>query len=190
MKTEFDIIQLIKNDEWMLKIIKAVQKLDLPDCWVCAGFIRTKVWDTLHGNKTRSKLADIDVVYFDPDNTSEENEKEYERILHTLIPDEPWSVKNQSRMHIKNDEEPYTSTIDAVSRFPETATSIAVRQGDGDEIILASPWGIDDLLSMRIKPTPFFIQKKKLGIIYNERIHKKKWKEKWPMVEVHSLNPS
>ncbi|NQD65955.1 nucleotidyltransferase family protein [Bacillus haikouensis] len=192
MKTEDDIIQLIKNDEWMMKILKAAQALNLPDCWVCAGFIRTKVWDTLQGNKLRSKLADIDVVYFDPDNILEEKEKEYEQILHTLIPEEPWSVKNQARMHVINGEEPYTSTIDAVSRFPETATSIAVKHSDGNDadIILASPWGVDDLLTMHIRATPSFIQKKELSNIYNERIHRKKWKDNWPMVEVHSLNPS
>jgi uncharacterized protein len=188
MKTEYDIIQLIKQDEWMMKIIKAVHTLDLPDSWVCAGFIRTKVWDTLHRNKHRSNLSDIDVVYFDPDNISEENEKEYEQILHGIVPDEPWSVKNQARMHAINGEEPYTSTIDAVSRFPETATSIAVRIDKDDKITLASPWGIDDLLSMQIKPTPFFIKKRELSNIYNERIHSKKWKDKWPMAEIHSLS--
>ncbi len=71
IKNEKDIIQLIKEDEWMMDILRAVKSLDLPDWWVCAGFVRSKIWDTLHGFKERTPISDIDVIYFDDTNIEE-----------------------------------------------------------------------------------------------------------------------
>ena len=33
----------------MLRALQAVARLDLPDAWIGAGFIRNAVWDALHG---------------------------------------------------------------------------------------------------------------------------------------------
>jgi hypothetical protein len=34
LKTEKDIIELIKNDIEMVRILKIVRDLNLPDCWI------------------------------------------------------------------------------------------------------------------------------------------------------------
>ena len=60
-----DIIELIKSDENMIEIIKLVSTLNLPDWWICAGFVRSKIWDTLHGFNNRTEIPDVDVIYFD-----------------------------------------------------------------------------------------------------------------------------
>ncbi|KPL60104.1 nucleotidyltransferase family protein [Rossellomorea vietnamensis] len=187
IKSEEDILNLITNDSWMMNILKTAQTLHLPDWWICAGFVRTKVWDTLHGYSNKTNLPDIDVVYFDASNTDEQFEKHLESKLKGKAPAEPWSVKNQARMHIINGEEPYTSTIDAVSRFPETATSIALKLNEKNELILAAPWGIKDLLSLQIKPTPPFKEKGALSSIYEKRVHEKQWDKKWPKVKVQGI---
>lgn len=70
-----DIVRLIEEDQWMMNIICTVKKLGLTDCWICAGFIRSKVWDTLHGFSKRTDLADIDVIYYDSSNIQEKQEK-------------------------------------------------------------------------------------------------------------------
>jgi uncharacterized protein len=188
IKSEHDILDLVKNDSWMMKILKSAQSLHLPDWWICAGFVRTKVWDTLHGYSKKTDLPDIDVVYFDRSNIDEHFEKQLEFKLKVAAPAEPWSVKNQARMHIKNGEAPYRSAIDAVSRFPETATSIALKLNEKNELILAAPWGIQDLLSLQIKPTPPFIEKEALTSIYNKRVREKNWNKKWPKVKVLGTN--
>ena len=190
LSTEQDILTLIEADSWMMDILKIVQSLNLPDCWVCAGFVRTKVWDTLHSHSVNSPLADIDVVYFDKNNIKEEEEKRLENRLRSILPREPWSVKNQARMHVVNGDKPYESTVDAISRFPETATSIAVKLDQHNELILATPWGIDDLLSLQIKPTPPFTMKKELVDIYESRLQQKDWESKWSKVKVYSFYAS
>lgn len=124
IQNEKEIIQLIKEDEWMMDILRAVKSLHLPDWWVCAGFVRSKICDVLHGFKERTPISDIDVFYYDDGNTDELEEKKLEMRLRNILPDIPWSVKNEARMHVVNGIPPYSSSIDAISKFPETATSL------------------------------------------------------------------
>lgn len=93
IKTEKDIVNLVKSDEWMMDILSSASTLKLPDCWVCAGFVRAKVWDALHGFSKRTHLPDVDVIYFDKSDLSEETEKQLESKLLSLIPNVRWSVK-------------------------------------------------------------------------------------------------
>ncbi len=43
IKTEQDIIKLIQSDTWMMEILQTAKSLQLPDWWVCAGFVRSKI---------------------------------------------------------------------------------------------------------------------------------------------------
>ncbi|WP_181557611.1 nucleotidyltransferase family protein [Thermaerobacillus caldiproteolyticus] len=190
IKNEKDIIQLIKEDEWMMNILRAVKSLNLPDWWVCAGFVRSKIWDTLHGFKERTPIPDIDVIYFDDTNMEELEEKRLEIRLRNILPDIPWSVKNEARMHIVNNIPPYSSSVDAISKFPETATSLGVKLDEMNDIILVAPWGVDDVINLEVKPTPYFQESKERAQIYEERIIKKNWKDIWYKVNVFHIDTS
>ena len=190
IKNDKDIIQLIKEDEWMIDILKAVKSLNLPDWWVCAGFVRSKIWDTLHGFKERTPIPDIDVIYFDDTNMDELEEKKFEMRLRNILPNVPWSVKNEARMHIVNNISPYSSSVDAISKFPETATSLGVKLDEKNDIILVAPWGVDDVINLEVKPTPYFKESKELSQIYEERITKKNWKDIWYKVKVFHIENS
>src|SRR5690606_26745575 len=186
-KSEQDIVSAIEQDVRMMEILKAVKTLDLPDWWICAGFVRSKVWDDLHGYKERTPLADIDVIYFDKNQTEESEEKKIEQQLQALLPDVPWSVKNQARMHQINGLAPYSSSVDAISKFPETATALGVKLDSEAKLVLAAPCGIQDVLEMTVKPTPHFKMNKELAAAYESRLQKKDWKAKWPKVKVQPL---
>ncbi|MHC0039492.1 nucleotidyltransferase family protein [Pseudoneobacillus sp. C159] len=168
----------------MMEILKTAQSLHLPDWWVCAGFVRSKIWDVLHGFSERSDLADVDVVYFDPKNTDEQIEKELEETLKAKQPGIPWSVKNQARMHVINDFPPYTSSVDAISKFPETVTALGVKLDENDQVILTAPCGIEDVINLVVKPTPYFLETDELKQIYEQRLETKKWESKWEKVKV------
>lgn len=90
---EKEIIRWIKEDKWMMDILLAARSLNLPDWWICAGFVRSKIWDTLHQFDASTPLSDIDVIYYDPENLEEQEEKVFEEKLRMLIPEIPWSVK-------------------------------------------------------------------------------------------------
>lgn len=187
LNNEEDVIRMIEEDEWMMDILKAVKSLHLPDWWVCAGFVRSKIWDVLHGFKQRTPLPDIDVVYFDKSNINEEVEKELEEKLGNRIPHLPWSVKNEARMHLINGSVPYTSAVDAISKFPETVTALGVKLDENDKVILTAPCGIRDVIYLQVKPTPYFCENQERSKIYEERIAKKNWKDIWPQVNVISI---
>ncbi|MCA0993454.1 nucleotidyltransferase family protein [Guptibacillus hwajinpoensis] len=180
-------MKLIENDERMMEIIKAASQLNLPDWWICAGFVRSKIWDTLHGFEKRTDPPDVDVIYYNLDDTREKTEKELEAQLKRILPGVPWSVKNEARMHVINHIEPYTSAEDAISKFPETATALGVKIDKDNNLILTAPWGVDDVIHLEVKATPFFRESKERAAIYKERVIKKDWKEIWKKIEVYPL---
>lgn len=182
-----DIIHLVKDDEWMMKILQNVTSLNLPDWWVCAGFVRSKIWDTLHDFTERTPLPDVDVIYFDNSNLDENIEKQYEQKLKSINPQIPWSVKNEARMHVVNNIPPYSSSTDAISKFPETATALGLTLDEKNNVVLTAPCGVDDVLNLLLKPTAYFEETKERAEIYEERIIKKNWKRIWGKVKVQHI---
>lgn len=185
MLDENKIISIIKEDKWMMELLKLVESLHLPDWWICAGFVRSIVWDILHDFEERTPLADIDVIYFDPKNIDEAADLFLEEKLSFLNPTVPWSVKNEARMHVKSNMPPYQSSVDAISKFPETATAIGVKLDDQDRIVLTAPHGIKDLINLEVKPTIHFQKKKERIAIYKNRINQKNWKLRWNQLKIH-----
>lgn len=123
-----DVLQdLLLNDPIRMKALYAVQALELSDGWIGAGLVRDAVWDHLHGYGQRPVSGDVDVVWFDPKNCSSVVDSVLEETLSRQSPVFNWSVKNQARMHQRNDNEPYCSTANALRYWPETATAVAVR---------------------------------------------------------------
>ncbi len=179
-----DIINLITQDEWMMQILKIVRDLNLPDCWIGAGFVRNKVWDHLHGYSERTPLADVDIIYFDPDNLDEAIENDLQDRLKITNPTVVWSVTNQARMHLTSNEPPYTSSEHALSLWPETPTSVAIRLTEDDQLELIAPHGIDDLVNLTVNPTPHW-RKKPSG--YEARLQKKQWEKQWPKLKINHL---
>ncbi|RDW20257.1 hypothetical protein CWR48_06040 [Oceanobacillus arenosus] len=184
------IITLIKEDEWMMEILLAAKSLNLPDWWICAGFVRSKIWDVLHNFSERTPLPDIDVIYFDSKNIDEIEEKKFEEMLIKIMPNIPWSVKNEARMHIKSNMPPYSSSVDAISKFPETATALGVKLDSKNNVILVAPCGISDVINLEVKPTPFFAEDKLRVEIYEDRIVQKNWKSIWSNLKVEHINTS
>ena len=184
IENEQDIIQLVKDDMWMMDILETAKSLNLPDWWICAGFVRSKIWDALHGFANRTPMPDVDVIYFDKSNLNEETEKELEQKLRNINPNIPWSVKNEARMHVVNNIPPYSSSVDAISKFPETATALGLTIDEQNNVILTAPCGIDDVINLVLKPTPYFEESKERAKIYEERIAKKNWKSTWSKVKL------
>jgi hypothetical protein len=184
-----DILKIIEKDSWMMEVLKTVATLHLPDWWIGAGFVRSKIWDHLHNLKTRTPLPDVDVIYFDPKDFSEDEihsdstkmEKKYEVELSKLMPKVNWSVTNQARMHIFHPgDKPYKNSSEALSHWVETATCVGVRL-EQNRLELTAPHGIDDLTSLILKPTVDSVEGLKN---FRRRITEKDWLKKWPRLKV------
>ncbi len=164
----------------MMDALRQVEALGLPDCWIGAGFIRNAVWDTLHGRLWQEPQSDIDVIYFDVVATVPSFAGRYEAFLKKNRPALLWSVKNQAIMHLKNGDASYCDTADALRFWPERCTAIAVRLCQG-RLDLLAPFGIDDLLALRVRPTPKFAQRLPL---YQQRLKAKNWAARWPRLSI------
>ena len=184
IKTEKDIIRLIENDEWMMNVLQMAKSLELPDWWVCAGFVRSKIWDTLHDYEAKTAMPDVDVIYYDSLHQDEIYEQSLETKLMNMDATIPWSVKNQARMHVVNNMPPYSSSVNAISKFPETATALGVTLDELNNVILTAPCGIEDVLSLQVRPTAHFLESKERLHMYKNRVIKKNWQSKWPSITI------
>jgi hypothetical protein len=177
LRTVSDIERLLEAHAASHALLLHVESLGLPDAWIGAGFIRNSIWDVLHGRTIDvMRLADVDVLFFDPDDTGKEREAGIEHQLRILAPGIPWSVKNQARMHRRNGDAPYRDTVDAVAHWAETATAVAARSMRG-KVEVVAPYGVDDLLNLIVRPTPVFGHKMN---VYRERVRTKDWPADWP----------
>lgn len=187
--TKKNLISLIENDKWMMDILHTVRRVALPDWWIGAGFVRSKVWDTLHGYKTRTPLPDIDVVYLDRSEYGSGEEQGlmtqktfyYLNKLKKLRPDVNWSVTNETNANVQYGVKPYKTTEDALEQWTETATCIGVKLDSKNNVLLAAPRGIEDLVNLVLRPSSGIYKDLK---IFNERIKEKEWLKKWPKLKI------
>jgi uncharacterized protein len=181
METAGEIAAFIARQTEMIRLLRAVEELQLPDCWIGAGFVRNAVWDALHGRTPDCGLLnDVDVVFLDRADSSAARDRAVEAELAARIPNVPWSVKNQARMHARNNELPYVDAADAIARWPETATAVAVRWLK-DRVELLAPHGVDDLVRLIVRPTPAFrLRRHEVA----RRVASKNWQARWPRLKI------
>ncbi len=179
------VVDYIQSSTFHLDALRTVDNLDLPDWAIGAGFVRNLVWDKLHGYSRITPLNDIDVLFFDKNNVAPEYEyeKEMENLLTTHNSEVNWSVRNQARMHIRNNDQPYTSTIDAMKFWLETPTCIAARLKKDGKIEIIAPHGLEDLLKLSVRPT---LAGKSKRDEYAERLKDKNWLVNWPNLKLET----
>ncbi|CAI8769767.1 nucleotidyltransferase family protein [Pseudomonas zeae] len=178
MKHVAQLKALLTHDPARMKILRMARDLNLPDCWIAAGFVRSLVWDHLHQRKPSALPDDIDVIWFDPARANKETDSALVRKLSSRCSEVNWSVKNQARMHLRNADPPYQSTTDAMTCWPETATAVAVRLDHHGEVEVSAPLGLEDLFSGVVRPTDRFKSEK--YPLFLDRIRSKAWREIWP----------
>jgi hypothetical protein len=175
------MLGLFATDESAMAILRAVAALKLPDWAIGAGFVRNRVWDALSGFTRPTPPSDIDVLYHDPSDVSPAREAAIEAELCVALPDAPWSVRNQARMHVKNGDPPYGSTENALRFWLETPTAVAVRLDEAGRLRLLAPHGLDDLFAFVVRPTP---SGRARFDAYRRRVAEKNWPALWPGVRV------
>lgn len=182
VKNEDDITQIIRSDAWMIKVLTAAEQLNLPDWWIGAGFLRNKIWDFIEG-KASGPTKDVDLVYFNSQDTSPETDWAYDDKMAKEFPFAVWEVRNQARMHNVNGFDPFSSTADGIKHWVETATCVAVRK-NGDVFEYLFCYGTDDLFGLVARPTPYFAAEPLLQRFVS-RVEEKGWRGKWPNLRIY-----
>lgn len=167
---------LVRQSPILIQILNILCNVD-ERLYLGGGLIRNVVWDYLHGYASATPIDDVDVIYFDSLEQTKEHDTAFEAKLRAVVPNLKWSVKNQARMHDVNADAQYTSLVDAVSKWPETATAMVARLDASGEIEIVAPHGFDDLFRLLVRPTPHFMGRLER---YQSRVTRKNWREHWP----------
>lgn len=174
---------LLSRDRQRMQLLQAVQVLQLPDCFIAAGFVRNMVWDALH-DYPPTPLNDVDVIYFDATCKPGNHDRESFKLTAQLKAWHPavnWQVKNQAVMHHRNQDPAYQNSTDAMRYWPEKETAVGVRLNDSDQLVLAAPFGVESLLKGKLTHNPL-----RSKTVFEQRIASKQWLEKWPKLQVIS----
>jgi hypothetical protein len=169
-----------------MRALRAARSVDAPDWLISAGAVRTAVWDFLHGFSSPSRLADVDLGFFDTADLTPARDASVEAALLGVAPDLPWEAKNQAAVHLWYprrfgfEVEPFACTADAVATFPETATCVGLHLDAGDRLTVVAPYGLDDLLGLVLRHNPV----RAPVAVYEERLTSKRIAQRWPRVTV------
>ncbi|OZI66888.1 nucleotidyltransferase family protein [Bordetella genomosp. 11] len=173
---------ILLNDPRRREVLLCVRALNLPDCWIGAGFVRNAIWNEREQRTAHHYPADVDVIWFDPERASAEFDSGIQDALRVMNPDIAWSVKNQARMHIRNGHDRYLSCAHAMEFWPETATAVAVRYAQSHEFEFLAPFGLSELFAGIVRPTPW--ARRDGAAAFDIRLREKKWLERWPSLRV------
>ena len=202
------VCDIVQADSQRMSCLHALEHLQLPQGYIGAGFLRNAIWDSLHQKSTSTPLNDVDVIYFDADNTQRSKDTFYETQLNEVLPQVKWQVKNQARMHVLHGHAPYKNCEEAISYWIEKETCVAIALSTADSVALsASASGSSSANGKaRLRSSfetagsfeilaPFGLQANFAGTIsinpkyprpdvFNERLQDKRWCEIWPTLTV------
>lgn len=173
------VIDWLNQDVARKSALQEAAKLALPQWCIAAGFVRNLVWDQLHNYAVSTALNDLDLVYYDPKNLDKQRDLRIEKHLHDLT-GQPWSVKNQARMHLKHGDCPYQSCADAISYWVEVETAVGASMDTDGKLSIVAPLGTEALFSGTITCNP---KRQNLPLFFR-RIHQKKWLSSWPRLRI------
>lgn len=186
MKEQFLRLQGVVLDSPLLPVLlENWDKVALPDAWLVAGAIAQTVWNHEAGFPLAHGINDIDIVYFDADDLSEDAEAEHAARIRSAFSEQGvWiDVKNEARVHLWYETKfgypikPYLSTVDAIATFPTTATAVGLRPSNG-RLEFCAPFGLSDLLDGIVRPNKSQIRQE----IYEQKVNR--WIKTWPKLRV------
>lgn len=159
---EARLVEIVRADPGLMHVLTTVRGLGLNDWRVFSGAVYQSVWNAVTGRPAGYGRKDYDLGYFDPDTSWDAEDAVIRRVAAAF--DEPFrsdvEVRNQARVHLwfmDRFGEPYqalTGTDEALARFVAPAFAVGVRLEADDSISIAAPFGLEDVLSMTLRPNP------------------------------------
>ena len=179
VKNEQEILEDFRENPDMMAILTVIRNLELTDSWLAAGSVRNFIWNLLSDKSPFDCETDVDVIFFDPD-FSYEDTLSLEKKLRADFPQYQWELKNQVYMHQHSPyTAPYTSSRDAMSKYPERCTAVGLRLNEESDFELYAPYGLVEILNFQVRPTPHFLENQYRMELYRTRLSKKNWQKKW-----------
>lgn len=182
-----DLVAVVRSSGWMMDVLRAARAVSLPQWWVGGGVLRDLVWDTRAGGFDPLRVKDVDLAFFDPTDLSHVHDERAQAALVDALSAVTWDAKNQAAVHtwyaarFGFEVAPLASATDGVATWPETATAVAVRLDDHDEVeVTGVQGGVDDLMAGVHRRNPRRVSDAE----YRRRLARRNVAERWPQVRV------
>jgi hypothetical protein len=180
-----DLRSVAKHHPLIGSIIERWASVGLPDCWIVAGALAQSVWNHALGLPSTHGITDVDLVYFDAEDLSEDGEVRQSMRIRDVFSDlRIWiDVKNEARVHLWYESkfgkaiQPYVSTADAITTFPTTATAVGLQPTAG-KLKVYAPYGLTDLFGLVVRPN----KKQITRLVYEAKVAK--WIKLWPSLHI------
>ncbi|MDB5162481.1 MAG: hypothetical protein JWO54_967 [Candidatus Saccharibacteria bacterium] len=183
LHTAEDIVAVLAANESFVSFLKLIDsQVQHPWC-VFGGQLRNIVWDHIHENTHPTQSKDIDVAIFAPD--SKLLELSLQNILYSHIPAYHWDIENFAYSHNDNNDTPYSTLDEGLSKQLMTIMSIGATLDSGGNIRLIAPLGAEDLLTCTIRPTPIIYEHPERISMIIDKIEAKHWKQQWPLLQIN-----
>lgn len=164
-----------------------LQRLDgcgLPNWFLGAGAVAQTVWNFRHGYADGYGIADLDIVYLEPDTDAELEQRARRMVAARLARiGVKVDVKNQARVHLWYPDSfgdqirPYRSIQDAMSTWPTTATAVGANMHEG-AISVHSAFGLSDLFGGVVRANRVQVPR----AVYEAKASR--WARLWPQLNV------
>jgi uncharacterized protein len=179
--------QAVLASPLLLSILSRWDRIALPDCWIVAGAVAQTFWNRAHDLPPGHGIKDIDLIYFDEVDLSEEAEAAQAARIKAVFSDcsVDFDVKNEARVHLWYARKfgypirPYASSRHAIATFPTTATAVGVRPGISG-LDICAPYGVDNLVQLIVRPNKTQITAE----IYAAKVER--WRLMWPRLMIVS----
>lgn len=180
-----DLEAVLRANQICAAIIDGAGSLGLPGWYLGAGAVAQTVWNWAHGRSPTADIADYDLVYFDPDDLSEEAENAAEHAAIAAFGGfgARMDVTNEARVHLWYEGkfgvklEPYASAEAAIATWPTTASSIGVTSRHG-RFTVHAPFGTDDLWALIVRPNKTLVTRD----VYEAKVAR--WSAIWPRLTI------
>jgi hypothetical protein len=184
-----EFLRLIAMNTTLRQIVDRISSLELPDTWVAGGCLFQTVWNILAGEDPTRAIKDYDVFYFDPQDCTVESEERANLRAAALFSDLNCNVdvRNQARVHLWYAQEfgvegypRLGKSTDGIDNFLAVCCMVGIRKSRDGSIDLYAPLGVDDVLSMTMRPNPWFRRAPRDS--YERKADR--WRALWPELAV------
>lgn len=157
-------VQIIWDDPLCRAALERARGADLPQWRIVAGVLYNAVWNHLTGRPSGHGVNDIDLIYFDDADLGWDAE---DQVIKTVTPrfsdlPKPVEIRNQARVHLWYEARfgrpypPLRSADEATHRYTTIAHAVAARLEPDGRIDVYAPFGLRDILTMRMRPNRSF----------------------------------
>lgn len=152
-------ISIIKQNKDLMLILDYIETLNLPNFYIAAGAVFQTIWNYYDNKPLNHNIKDIDIIYYDSNNLSKEDEKKLEYNINQYFKNMNYEfdVHNEARMHLWKKEnenkniDQYKNSEDAIDQWIATVHAIGITKKNNN-IEVYAPYGLSDIFSRTIRP--------------------------------------